>query len=263
MCLGMNADILSPGQRSASTSNRNFEGRQGQGGRTHLVSPPSPRRPRSPVTLHQRRETCHERSEAGHGQRRRGPAQRRRHRPDHPGRLAEEGRAHRVRRGPVRGVAPGSCVRPQSARRGPGQGAAFGRELGCGSSREHAVWALQDYGFQVVVAPSFADIFRSNAIGSGLVPAQVTDDAAARLLEALEAEPGHRGGRGRCRADYRGRSRCDRELPACRLRAVAADRGSRRHRPDIAARSRDRGVREQSPGMVAGNICIETALARY
>ena len=39
MCLGMNGDILSPGQRSASTSNRNFEGRQGPGGRTHLVSP--------------------------------------------------------------------------------------------------------------------------------------------------------------------------------------------------------------------------------
>ena len=39
MCLGMNADILNPGERSASTSNRNFEGRQGRGGRTHLVSP--------------------------------------------------------------------------------------------------------------------------------------------------------------------------------------------------------------------------------
>jgi 3-isopropylmalate/(R)-2-methylmalate dehydratase large subunit len=39
MCLGMNGDILSPGERSASTSNRNFEGRQGPGGRTHLVSP--------------------------------------------------------------------------------------------------------------------------------------------------------------------------------------------------------------------------------
>ena len=40
MCLGMNPDILSPGQRCASTSNRNFEGRQGAGGRTHLMSPP-------------------------------------------------------------------------------------------------------------------------------------------------------------------------------------------------------------------------------
>jgi 3-isopropylmalate/(R)-2-methylmalate dehydratase small subunit len=64
-----------------------------------------------------------------------------------------------------------------------------GPNFGCGSSREHAVWALQDYGFQAVVAPGFADIFRTNAIGSGLVPAQVTDDASARLLAALEASP--------------------------------------------------------------------------
>jgi 3-isopropylmalate/(R)-2-methylmalate dehydratase small subunit len=46
-----------------------------------------------------------------------------------------------------------------------------------------------DYGFQAVVAPSFADIFRGNAISAGLVPAQVTEDAAARLAAALEANP--------------------------------------------------------------------------
>jgi 3-isopropylmalate/(R)-2-methylmalate dehydratase small subunit len=64
-----------------------------------------------------------------------------------------------------------------------------GSNFGCGSSREHAVWALQDYGFQAVVAPSFADIFRGNAISSGLVPAQVTEDAAARLATVLAAQP--------------------------------------------------------------------------
>ena len=64
-----------------------------------------------------------------------------------------------------------------------------GPNFGCGSSREHAVWALQDYGFQAVVAPSFADIFRGNAISSGLVPAQVTEEAAARLGAALAAAP--------------------------------------------------------------------------
>ncbi len=64
-----------------------------------------------------------------------------------------------------------------------------GSNFGCGSSREHAVWALQDYGFQAVVAPSFADIFRGNAISSGLVPAQVTEEAAARLDAALAAAP--------------------------------------------------------------------------
>jgi 3-isopropylmalate/(R)-2-methylmalate dehydratase small subunit len=64
-----------------------------------------------------------------------------------------------------------------------------GANFGCGSSREHAVWALQDYGFQAVVAPSFADIFRGNAISAGLVPAQVTEEAAARLGAALAAAP--------------------------------------------------------------------------
>jgi 3-isopropylmalate/(R)-2-methylmalate dehydratase small subunit len=64
-----------------------------------------------------------------------------------------------------------------------------GANFGCGSSREHAVWALQDYGFQAVVAPSFADIFRGNAVSSGLVPAQVTEDAGARLGDALTAAP--------------------------------------------------------------------------
>jgi 3-isopropylmalate/(R)-2-methylmalate dehydratase small subunit len=64
-----------------------------------------------------------------------------------------------------------------------------GSNFGCGSSREHAVWALQDFGFQAVVAPSFADIFRGNAISSGLVPAQVSEDSAARLFAALAASP--------------------------------------------------------------------------
>jgi 3-isopropylmalate/(R)-2-methylmalate dehydratase small subunit len=64
-----------------------------------------------------------------------------------------------------------------------------GSNFGCGSSREHAVWALQGFGFQAVVAPSFADIFRGNAISSGLVPAQVTEEAAGRLGAALAAAP--------------------------------------------------------------------------
>jgi 3-isopropylmalate/(R)-2-methylmalate dehydratase small subunit len=64
-----------------------------------------------------------------------------------------------------------------------------GANFGCGSSREHAVWALQDFGFEAVIAPSFADIFRGNAISSGLVPAQVTEQAAARLGAALAAAP--------------------------------------------------------------------------
>jgi 3-isopropylmalate/(R)-2-methylmalate dehydratase small subunit len=82
---------------------------------------------------------------------------------------------------------------PQFALNQPGADQArtliSGPNFGCGSSREHAVWALQDFGFQAVVAPSFADIFRGNAISAGLVPAQVTEDGAARLVLALTENP--------------------------------------------------------------------------
>ena len=82
---------------------------------------------------------------------------------------------------------------PQFALNQPGADQArtliSGPNFGCGSSREHAVWALMDFGFQAVVAPSFADIFRGNSISAGLVPAQVTEEAAARLAAALEDKP--------------------------------------------------------------------------
>jgi len=63
-----------------------------------------------------------------------------------------------------------------------------GPNFGCGSSREHAVWALQDFGFQAVVAPSFGDIFRNNSVAAGLVPAQASQDSVTRLLAALAAD---------------------------------------------------------------------------
>ena len=59
-----------------------------------------------------------------------------------------------------------------------------GRNFGCGSSREHAVWALQDYGFEVVIAPSFADIFFSNAMQSGLVAVALPSDDVKELMDA-------------------------------------------------------------------------------
>jgi 3-isopropylmalate/(R)-2-methylmalate dehydratase small subunit len=59
-----------------------------------------------------------------------------------------------------------------------------GRNFGCGSSREHAVWALQGFGFQAVIAPSFADIFRGNALKNGLLPVAVDDAVHARLVSA-------------------------------------------------------------------------------
>ncbi len=65
-----------------------------------------------------------------------------------------------------------------------------GQNFGTGSSREHAVWALQDYGFAAVVSPRFGDIFRNNALKGGLVPVQLTADEVARLWELVEADPG-------------------------------------------------------------------------
>jgi 3-isopropylmalate/(R)-2-methylmalate dehydratase small subunit len=59
-----------------------------------------------------------------------------------------------------------------------------GRNFGCGSSREHAVWALMDHGFRVVIAPAFADIFRRNALKNGLVPVVVPQEVHARLVAA-------------------------------------------------------------------------------
>ncbi|MGH9079196.1 MAG: 3-isopropylmalate dehydratase small subunit [Acidimicrobiales bacterium] len=64
-----------------------------------------------------------------------------------------------------------------------------GPNFGTGSSREHAVWALQDYGFEAVISPRFADIFRNNCTKSGLVPVQVEPDVGRRLLDAVLAEP--------------------------------------------------------------------------
>ena len=64
-----------------------------------------------------------------------------------------------------------------------------GPNFGTGSSREHAVWALQDYGFRAVVSPRFADIFRNNCTKVGLVPVQLEADVAEALLAAVETDP--------------------------------------------------------------------------
>ena len=63
--------------------------------------------------------------------------------------------------------------------------------FGCGSSREHAAWALDDYGFRAVVAPSFADIFRNNAITNGLLPVTVRDEVAALLADRAASKNGY------------------------------------------------------------------------
>lgn len=64
-----------------------------------------------------------------------------------------------------------------------------GPEFGTGSSREHAVWALRDWGFKVVVSPRFGDIFRGNALKEGLLPVELAVDAVETLWNLVEADP--------------------------------------------------------------------------
>ena len=67
-----------------------------------------------------------------------------------------------------------------------------GRNFGSGSSREHAPWALGQYGFRVVIAPSFADIFHSNCFQNGLLPIVLPEETVQRILENAESDPGYR-----------------------------------------------------------------------
>jgi 3-isopropylmalate/(R)-2-methylmalate dehydratase small subunit len=65
-----------------------------------------------------------------------------------------------------------------------------GRNFGCGSSREHAAWALQDYGFDAIVAPSFGDIFRTNAGKIGLLAITLPEGEVERLMESVDLDAG-------------------------------------------------------------------------
>ena len=64
-----------------------------------------------------------------------------------------------------------------------------GKNFGCGSSREHAVWAIYDKGFRVVVSSFFADIFRNNCLNIGVLPVQVSAEFLAQVFEAIEQDP--------------------------------------------------------------------------
>jgi len=66
------------------------------------------------------------------------------------------------------------------------------RNFGCGSSREHAPWALEDYGFRVIIAPSFADIFYNNCFKNGILPIVQPEDVVDRLFKALDVQEGYK-----------------------------------------------------------------------
>ena len=224
MCLGMNPDTMARGERSASTSNRNFEGRQGEGARTHLVSPQvaaatavtgrltAPARPvtaPAPITgQHRQPETI----------------------PMEPF-TTHTGRAVSLRRSNVDTdqIIPSEYLKRVSRagfgdglfatwRTDPGfvlnqpeaQGATIlvaGPDFGIGSSRQHAVWALADYGFRAVISARFGDIFYNNSIQEGLLPVVLPADAVTVTPGRDRGRPGaaDHGGPGRPRGPGRGR----------------------------------------------------------
>src|SRR5688572_30194155 len=70
-----------------------------------------------------------------------------------------------------------------------GKALVAGKNFGCGSSREHAAWAIYDFGFRVVVSSFFADIFKNNALNNGLLPVVASDGFLKELLAAIEKDP--------------------------------------------------------------------------
>ncbi len=72
---------------------------------------------------------------------------------------------------------------------GQGQILLTGKNFGCGSSREHAAWALYQYGFRVIISSGFADIFRTNALNNGLLPLEVSADQLSELMKIQIASP--------------------------------------------------------------------------
>ena len=172
MCLGMNPDILAPGERCASTSNRNFEGRQGRGGRTHLVSPQMAAAAAIEGHFVDIRDWSAERAimDANHSDPSSGPVSHLDRADVDTDQIMPKQFLKRVER-----TGFGEFLFYDWAKE-PGWDLpanpilVAGENFGCGSSREHAPWGLQDYGFQAIVAPSFADIFYSNCTKIGLLP---------------------------------------------------------------------------------------------
>ncbi|OAL03538.1 3-isopropylmalate dehydratase [Phaeosphaeriaceae sp. SRC1lsM3a] len=243
MCLGMNPDILSPGERCASTSNRNFEGRQGAGGRTHLMSPVMAAAAAIVGNLADVRKLASPSQSAAKGS---PKVELDAHMED----VGSDEDIDRIMDLPADSSAPTAPTSTKGATAGmpkfetlrgyaapmdianidtdaiipkqflktikrSGLGTALfhawryeagsdkedasfvlnqepyrnskilvctGPNFGCGSSREHAPWALLDFGIKCVIAPSFGDIFFNNTFKNGMLPLRITDQAALNKL---------------------------------------------------------------------------------
>jgi 3-isopropylmalate dehydratase len=248
MCLGMNPDQLQPGQRCASTSNRNFEGRQGAGGRTHLLSPAMAAAAAITGRLTDVRKFLGVEARTGSS----GPELKQtgalgflgdpveRHPEPVPPAADSDGAENlpskdspssREKFTILRGIAAPlylenvdtDMILPKQflktlkrtgladalflpLRKDPDTGektdfvlnrapydrakilVVTGRNFGCGSSREHAPWSLNDFGIRCVIAPSFGEIFRNNAMQNGMLPVALPQEDC--IVLAKDAEDG-------------------------------------------------------------------------
>jgi 3-isopropylmalate dehydratase len=247
MCLGMNPDQLSPGERCASTSNRNFEGRQGSGGRTHLLSPAMAAAAAMTGKLTDVRQFLGvEAQEGAFGPKLKvtsafefldDPVE---PSPDpirpiadaagKAGLPATESPSSVEKFTVVKGIAAPlhienvdtDMIIPKqflktlkrtglanalfyTLRKDPHTGAdtdfvlnrapydrakilvVTGKNFGCGSSREHAPWSLNDFGIRCIIAPSFADIFRNNTMQNGMLPVALPQEDCVALAKDAEA----------------------------------------------------------------------------
>jgi len=218
MCLGMNADQLEPGERCASTSNRNFEGRQGVGGRTHLVSPAMAAAAALTGRLTDVRSVVQKRGFSTSTRRHFSAAAARTGAGMDPF-VVHSGRAaplpqpnidtdmiiparflKTIKRSGL-GTAAFSAMRYLDGdskedesfvlNKAPFRNASVlvvGDNFGCGSSREHAPWALLDFGIRCIIAPSFADIFFNNCFKNGILPIVLDQPTVDKLMGSAEKE---------------------------------------------------------------------------
>ncbi|KAI0068895.1 aconitase [Artomyces pyxidatus] len=242
MCLGMNPDQLSPGERCASTSNRNFEGRQGAGGRTHLVSPAMAAAAAMTGKLTDVRKLLGVAPPASGKQKvvsafefltdpvlpspapeTPAPSQEKDLPPAEAPSSVEKFTIVKGITAPlyIENVDTDMIIPKQflktlkrtglanalfyTLRRDPATGAetdfmlnrapfdkakilvCTGKNFGCGSSREHAPWSLNDFGIRCIIAPSFAEIFRSNTMQNGMLPIALSEDECKALAEDAAA----------------------------------------------------------------------------